>query len=218
MTSDVDICNLALSNVRAGTINSLNEASVQARHCALKYPILRDRLLTEIPWQFSRVMSALALHSADIFNWAYSYQYPTDCLKIQRLVGESESLANADASVVSRLIDRQILPLKDLRQQIPYEVFNVDGVKLIGSNEVNLRADYASKINDPNLFSVDFIMALSHLMSSELAISLVGGELGRQLRSDSLTIYQEYLSSALANDLNDQYDYPGDSEYVTVRR
>ena len=42
MASEVEICNLALSNIRAGSINSLTEGSLQAQICKLKYPILRD--------------------------------------------------------------------------------------------------------------------------------------------------------------------------------
>ena len=46
MTSVVDICNLALSNIRAGSINNIDEVSLQAQQCKLKYPFMRDRLLT----------------------------------------------------------------------------------------------------------------------------------------------------------------------------
>ena len=218
MASEVEICNLGLSNIRGGSINSLDEGSLQAQQCKLKYPILRDRCLTELPWSFNRKIKALSLLTTEIFNWAYAYQYPTDCLKVHRLVGAHEELANADADVVSRLLDSQLLPLKDLRTQVPYEVFNFNNNKVIGTNEADLRIDYAAKITDPNLFSFDFIMAFSHLLSSELAIPVVGAEVGRQLRSDSLQLYKTYLDAAIANDLNDQYDTPALSEFETIRR
>lgn len=218
MSSEVELCNLALGNIRAGSINSLDEPSLQAQTCKLRYPFIRDRLLTEIPWGFNRKIRALSLLTTEIFNWAYAYQYPTDCLKIHRLVGAHEELANADADVVSRLLDSQLLPLKDLRTQIPYEVFNFSDNKTIGTNEADLRIDYAAKITDPTLFSPDFTLALSHLLASELAIPLVGAETGRQLRDDSLQLYTSYLSAAVANDMNDQYDTPALSEYETIRR
>ena len=44
MASEIDICNLALGHIRAGTINSLDEGSVQAKQCKLKYPIMRDQI------------------------------------------------------------------------------------------------------------------------------------------------------------------------------
>lgn len=218
MASAVEICNLALGNIRAGSINSLTETSLAAQQCALKYPILRNRLLTEVSWGFNRSVKALAVLTVDLFNWAYAYQYPTDCLKINRLVGAYEQLSNVDADVVSRLLDSQLLPLTSWQRKVPYEVFNVSDNKVIGANEADLRIDYAVKITDPNLFSSDFILALSHLLAAELAIPIVGAETGRQLRSDSLQIYNEYLNAAIADDLNQGYIDPPLSEFETIRR
>ncbi len=218
VTSEVEICNLALSNIRAGSINSLTESSLQAQQCNLKYKFMRDRLLTELPWSFNHKIRALSLLTDDIFNWNYAYQYPVDCLKINRLIGEYEQLSNTDSDVISRLIDSQLLPINDIRRQVPYEVFNVNDNKVIGSNESNLRIGYAVKVTDPNLFSTDFVLTLSHLLSSELAIPIIGAEVGRALRSDSLQIYKEYLNTAMVNDLNEQYSEPALSEFETIRR
>ena len=217
MSSEVEICNLALSNIRAGSINSLTEGSIQAQICKLKYPILRDRCLREIPWQFNHKIRALAPVVTDIFNWAYAYSYPVDCLKIRRLVGSYEELPAGSADVASRLLDSRVLPNKGYRRQIPYEVFNFDDAKIIGSDQPDLRIDFAAKVTDPNLFSDDFIMALSHLLSSELAVPIVGAELGRALRNDSLQLYKQYLASAIATDQNDQYLEPSESDFVTIR-
>jgi len=217
MASEVEICNLALSNIRAGSINSLNEGSIQAQVCKLKYPILRDRCLREIPWQFNHKIRALAPVTTDIFNWAYAYSYPVDCLKVRRLVGSYEALPAGSSNVASRLLDSRVMPLKDIRRQIPYEVFNFDDAKVIGSDQPDLRIDFAAKVTDPNLFSDDFVMALSHLLSSELAVPIVGAELGRALRNDSLQLYRQYLASAIATDQNDQYLSVGESDFVTIR-
>lgn len=218
MSSEVEICNLALSNIRAGSINSLSENSLQAQVCSLKYQILRDRCLREIPWSFNRKIKALATVAVDIFNWAYSYQYPVDCLKIHRLIGPYEEAPAGSSSTVARHRDVELLPVKGLRAQIPYEIFNVDDKKTIGVNQPELRIDYAAKVTDPNLFSDDFIMALSHLLASEVAIPIVGAEMGRALRSDSLELYNRYMASAISEDKNDQYLEPNESEFITVRR
>jgi len=218
MASEVEISNLALSNIRAGSINSLNEASLQAQVCKLKYPIIRDMILTEIPWGFARTIQGLAVLTTDIFNWTYAYQYPSDCLKINRLIGSQEELSNADADVISRMIDSQLLPISDMRPQVPYEVFNFSDNKIIASNESSLRIEYVKKITDPNLFTTLFIMAFSHLLAAEVAIPIIGVENGRQLRSDSLKMYKEYLSAAESDDMNEQYFVQTISEFETVRR
>lgn len=217
MTSEVEICNVALSNIRAGSINSLDESSLAAQQCKLKYPLFRDMLLKH-NWGFNRKIESLGLTTHELFNWAYAYQYPNDCLKLNRLVGEHEELQNADADVISRLVDAQILPINDLRRRIPHELFNVDGDKVIGANEANLRIDYAAKVTDPNLFNVDFVLALSHLLAAEIAIPIVGAETGRQLRSDEMELYTAYVDSAIADDMNEDYEDPKLSEFETIRR
>jgi len=209
---------LALSNARAGSINSLDEASLQAQVCKLKYAIVRDRLLTENVWGFSRRIRTLSVLTTEIFNWAYAYQYPSDCLKINRLVGAHEELANFDAEVIARLLDSQLLPLRGTRPQIEYEVFNFSGNKTLGANEANLRIDFTAKVTDPNLFTPDFILAFSHLLTSEIVIPIVGVKDGRSLRGDSLEIYRAYLNNAIADDVNEQYQEPALSEFETVRR
>lgn len=134
------------------------------------------------------------------------------------MIGAFEELPAGSVDVVSRELDSRVLPLKDLRSQIPYEVFNFSDNKLIGADQCDLRIDFAAKVTDPNLFSDDFILALSHLLASEIAIPIVGAELGRALRKDSLQLYKEYLASAIATDMNDQYFTPPESDFITVRR
>ena len=217
MTSEVDICNIALSNIRAGSISSLTETSLPAQVCNLKYNILRDRCLREIPWTFNHKIKPLSLLTTEVFNWAYAYQYPVDCLKINRLVGSYEELPSGSTDLISQCIDTTVLSTKVLRKQIPYEVFNFDNNITIGSDQTDLYIDYSAKITDTNLFDDDFIMALSHLISSEVAIAIVGGEIGRSFREDSLTLYRGYLASAMSKSMNDQYLEPSESEFITVR-
>jgi hypothetical protein len=217
MASDIEVINLALSNIRASSINSLTEGSLQAQVAKLKYPFMRDRLLKETVWQFNRKLKPLSLLTIDLFNWAFTYQYPVDCLKIHRLVPAFEEIAAGSADVVSRRRESELRSLKDQRPQVPFAVFNEDGNKVIGSDDQELRIDYAAKVTDPNLFSDDFILALSHLLAAEMAIPLIGAETGRQLRSDEMTLYQAYLDSAIADDMNDGYHTPPESEFILVR-
>jgi hypothetical protein len=173
-------------------------------------------LLRDVPWQFGHKVKALAVLSDDLFNWAYTYQYPSDCLQINRLMINFEEVGQGGDAFFSRFLDRG-LPQPNLRQQVKYEILNVDGNRVIGANESELRIDYRAKITDPNLFDSQFIMVISHLLSSEVAIPIVGTEKGRQLRSDELTIYKEFLKAAVASNLNEQYHPPSDSEFVSIR-
>ena len=113
MTSEVEICKLALSHIRAGNINSLNDNTAQAQYCRLHYPILRDQLLENSPWQFGQSIRTLSLLTEEVHGWAYVYQYPSDCWLIDLLVTDP-------------VVPRDVT--------IPYQIFNVDDNKVIVTN------------------------------------------------------------------------------------
>lgn len=216
MTSEIDICNIALSNIRGGEINSFNEASPAAKLCKLKYPILRDQILRDVPWQFAHKVAVLALLTDDLFNWAYAYQYPTDCLRINRLLINFEEIESGGSEVISKYYNAEY-PVPNLNLQTKYELINVDGNMVIAANEPDLRIDYVARVTDPKKFDSQFVMALSYLMASELAIPMVGPEKGRPLRAESLRLYTSYIDEATASNLNEQYRPIADSEFVTIR-
>ena len=218
MASEIDICNLALGNIRAGSINSLTENSQQAKQCALRYPILRDQMLQDSPWQFAGAVKPLALLVADLFDWAYTYSYPVDCFRINRLVPNFEGI-NAENRTSGLYY-----PYRDGGMTgayngpvIGYKIFNLNGTKVIGCNYSDMRIDYRVKITDTNLFSSNFTLALSHLLAAEMAIPIVGAETGRALRADSLKMYESYLDAGIVNELNEQAQEIAESEYITVR-
>lgn len=216
MASEVDICKLALSHIRAGTINSLGESSLQAVLCKLNYPILRDQLLQAASWDFNTMQAELAVSAADPFNWVYGYAYPTDCLYIVRLILNYEEFTATDGAYRTRHIEDIYTP--DLDSQVKYKVMNISGNKIIAANEPELRIEYRARVTNTTLFSPLFIKALSYLLAAELAIPLVGADKGRELRSDSLTIYQGLIGDALEADANQEYQEPVDSEFITVRQ
>lgn len=215
MASVVEIGNLALSHIRAGTINSLTEASVQAQQVSLLYPILRDQVLQDAPWQFARKVQALALRTDELFNWVYAYQYPSDCIKIRRLIINFEEI-NSSVGVRSRFYDPN-LAFPGVRDKVKYQIQNVNGDKVIAANEMELRAEYTVKVEDPNLFDPQFILGLSHLLAAHLAVPLVGTDLGAKLQRDMLSIYRGYIDSATAADLNEQFQEQPDSDFITIR-
>lgn len=214
MASEVEICNLALNNIRAGGINSLDDPTVQARTCKLKYPILRDQVLTDAPWQFAHKLKPLSLLTDEVFNWRYAYQYPSDCLYINYLVPEQ---AGIDHSVNLRYSSNDVRDEMTMNNRVNYEVININNNRVIVSNTPNLRIDYRANITNPNLFTTPFIMALSHLIAAEIAISVAGVEKGAPLRNQSLQIYEVYLNNAVSNNANEQSTSVQESEYVTAR-
>lgn len=203
MASEVEICNIALANIRSKSINSLNEQSLQAQQCKLFYPILRDQLFEYAPWQFAHKVKPLSLLTLESFSWGYVYQYPNDCLKVNKLLLNYEGVR--DNTFGSS-------------QKVEYEIQIIDDTKVIVSDQPDLHIDYRSKITDPNLFTNEFRMTLAHLLASEIAVPVVGAEMGRQLRSDSFQIYNRYLNAAIASNSNERHTTVPESEFITVRR
>lgn len=223
MTGVVDIYNIALSEIRAGRVDSVNEQSAQARQCSLYYDILRKQVLRDAPWGFARTIQALALLDSDtysVFNWAYVYQYPSDCLRINRLILNHEFVqSGTSTAVTSRFYDRN-LPIPDHKTPVPYEVLQEQNTKVIVANDSNLRLDYNIDngfTRDPTNFDSAFILALGNLLGAHVAVSLVGEEKGSGLKKDLLAVYNKYISNAIANNANERYETPADSESITVR-
>lgn len=222
MTSEVEICNLALAHVRGGSINSLTEKSTQAQYCKLLYPVARDAVLTDVPWNFNHRVKPLALLTDDLFNWIYTYQYPADCLRINRLLNSFEEVSSADKSIAvgSRFYDRG-LPRPNLHPQVEYEIqiipTGTSANKVIATNETEARISYRAQITDPNLFDSQFVKVLGHLLGSELAVPIVGGDQGLKYESKELQLYQAYLAAATAGNQNEDYREEPDSEFVSVR-
>lgn len=216
MTSVVDVCNLALGAIRAGSINSIDEPSLQAQQCKLHYSLLRDQCLQDAPWGFSHVVEPLAVLSSteyDLFNWVYTYQYPVDCLHINRLIMNYE----ANSSTESARYYENNLPVPNLRNQIPYDTYIISGNRVLGANQSSLRASYRKRITDVNLFSVQFTLALSQLLAANIAIPIAGVTDGRAMKSDALGMYQGYINNAAAADLNERYEPTPDSEFISIR-
>ena len=155
------------------------------------------------------------LSDVDLFNWIYAYQYPSDCLSIVRLVLNFEEFSNSDGALRSRRIEDIYTP--DINRQVKYEIYNENNNKVIAANEADLRIIYRKKVTDPNLFDNVFIQAFSWMMAAELAVPIVGVEAGRRLRSDALTMYKSYLDEAIANNMNEGYTEPVESDFITIR-
>lgn len=203
MTSIVGICNLALSNIRAKSINALTESSIEAQQCNLKYAQARDFLLRDTPWQFATKTVALALRTDEPLGWVYGYQYPSDALKVQYVTGDF-AFKNQSAEGVG-FRDRHDVWFIEPEKTVAYEInLMSDNNRAILTDQKEAYAVYTARVTDPNLYDPQFIEALSWYLSAQLAVPIMGGEVGRAMRSDALNMYNMTLQAAVANDVNEQ--------------
>jgi len=100
--SKVTIANFALGNIGArDSIESFDEASTAARQAKLWYDFSRVQALEGFDWSFARKRQALALieevPTGDpvAYEWAYRYQYPSDCVSARYIVNPAGKDADA---------------------------------------------------------------------------------------------------------------------------
>ena len=90
MATQIDIAREALAQIGTrSTIASLEDGSAEATYINLLYYPIRDFLLTEGDYDFSRSSIPLVESGDPNPPWAYSYEYPTDALRIRQLIPKS---------------------------------------------------------------------------------------------------------------------------------
>lgn len=216
MASIVEICNLALSNIRAKSINSLTEGSIEAQQCALKFPIVRDMLLRDTPWQWANTLKPLALLADDPLQWSYAYQYPSDCVNLQYVTADFAFRSQDADGIDFRYLNQISFVEPDKR--VPFEVRNIDGNRVVLADQTEAYAFYTKRVTDPNLYDPQFIMAFSWYLAAELAVPIMGGDIGMKMRADALQMYTNLIGAAIASNGNEQ-DRPvrRQSDIITAR-
>lgn len=146
MTSQVEICNLALAKLgHMPFITSITESSKAANLLNIFYNPVRDSLIRQFLWKFARELVQLApLTETPPFDSGTYFQLPTDCL---RVVGPGESY------------------------RYDYGRWFVRGDKIVADTDM-FNLVYLKKITDPNLFDPIFVEAFAAKLAYELAMPL----------------------------------------------
>ena len=184
MSTEIDICNLALARLGdSATVASIDppEGSAQADHCARFYPIARGVVLESHNWLFSTKRKRLALLSADAFNWSYAYAVPSNSLKIISVLpynGGSE----------------------DESQE--YEIEAGDSSNVILTNQGDAVAKFTELVTDPARYSNLVVDALAWLVGAYVGGPLLKGDVGVAASRACFSAYQVAIEKAKAFDAN----------------
>lgn len=153
MTSEVDICNLALTESFCSEIQSLTAQSREAEVCNRFYAQCRDLLLSGYNWKFNQVRRSLSVSSeTPPDDWAYAYEVPTNCLYAVKIFQSNRN------------------PVKEIPFTIESKL-NVDE-KILYTDEPEAILIYRKKITVTNMFSPMFIEALANLLGAKVAMGL----------------------------------------------
>lgn len=186
MANQIEICNVALSRVGAGSIQSLTEATREARACRTHYELARDAALRDHDWPFARKRADLAVLTETVDDWDYVYQYPADCVAARLILNV--------ASV-------------DPKDRIPFEV----GVNAAKSSRVILTDEedailvYTALVSNTVVYDALFVDALAWRLAAELAVPL---RAETSLQQTFLRQYLLQLGSAKETGSNEKYEAP----------
>ncbi len=191
MTTDIDICNRALSEI--GTqflITALDDSSPAASQCTLQYAALRQQLLRAAPWGFARktlALTALGYLSdtppASPYPWLVKYTYPADCLKMRYIL--PPPIPPLDPDVVPSVSSQPLFapwcaPSREWRYLPGFDPGDPDAdppteaSKVILANVIGALGVYTADVEDPDLFDPLFTNALVMMLADKLVIPLSG--------------------------------------------
>lgn len=186
MSSEVDLCNLALSHLgEDAEIIAIDppDGSILAAQCGRFYPMARDTLLEMHPWSFATVRASLALTvAAAPSEWAYAYALPALCIKPNAIYLPT---AIEDGRGEDYLIES-----------------DPDGNGVVYTNAEDAVIRYTRLIEDTTKFTPGFGMALSRLLASYLAGPIIKGSTGIQVSQAQMKWFTIELGMARTADAN----------------
>lgn len=192
MTSKIEICNLALSNIGQASIQDFDEASAEASACRLRYDQALDATLAGFWWGFAKKVEALALASANApAEWEYRYQRPSDCIEARYIVD----------------------PLGRWTRRVRFEVAGQE----IYTDMPEAKLAYTRRVTDPTFYPPLFVDLLARRLGADMVMTL---SLDRNIRADEIQLYQRGLAIAAASSANEQdpYDlYARDASWIEGR-
>lgn len=203
MSSEVDICNLALAHLGdSATVASISpaESTAQAAHCARFYPIARDRLLALHPWGFATRRAALALLESEAATtpWSYTYAAPNQLLTMLAVLADD---ATEDGE--SQPFERET---------------KADGTEVVLTNQEDAVGRYTVLVTDTTKFSPLFVDCLAWLLASDLAGPIVKGDAGTAAARACYAIFRERFMHAARIDSGNRRALPSHSVgWLTAR-
>jgi hypothetical protein len=199
-SSKTEICNIAISHL--GSANEIanveTEASQEAASCRRFYDTALKATLRDFPWSFAAKIAEMQLVEEDPNDeWAYSYRYPSDCVRLKRILSGSRTDTN------------------DTR--ISYKIIRDDSGLLILTDKENAELEYTKLETDPLVYPHDFVIAFSYRLAHFVAPRITAGDKFK-LGDRALQFYLYEISRAESTGLNEeQADVHPDSEFIRTR-
>jgi hypothetical protein len=196
--SNVAIANLALTKLGDLRILNLTDNTKPAREVNAVFDMTRDYLQRRFSWRFCIKRANLAADTTvPLWDWAYQYQIPTDCMRILQ-VG-------------------QWYPSPDLSDLISTggQEYVLEGKYILSNQAGPLKLRYLSRVTDPVQFDAAFDMAFSAYLAYILAEPLTASAEQKQMA------YNDYRNSikdaVIANAIENPPESLADQTWILAR-
>lgn len=198
MSSDVEICNMALSRVAyTQPIVSFTEKSKAAELCRVFYAPLRELVLQAFPWPFAESIVFLADLGSPAPGWAFRYRYPADCLKVREIVVPGQRTTTTND------------------QRIPYKIGYDAGGRVVHTDQPEAACRFTFKVEDSTFFDPNFAEVLAWRLAMDLALPLSSKP---ELQQFATQQYQRALTKAEGAAFQESQDDPDpESEFIRAR-
>lgn len=203
--TEVQIANMALHRLGVERIATLADDNKRAKLIADIYPVIRDELLEAGFWNFAMKRVELTQEvTAPTFGWGYAYALPEDFIRMYKI---SNSTSKGGFGNLPEYFPVGYNTDPD---------FVIEGDKLL-TDLGKVYCVYASREDDPSLFSAGFVKALYLKVAAEAAYSLVQDRnLSESLTNEAQAWLEEVRSRDSMND-NDPDDQPEFESLVAPR-
>lgn len=195
MATDIDICNLALSQLgEEGEITGLNppDGSEFAAQCSRYYPVALRKLFEEFDWGFAQArfkLNELSNYDKTLYSYAHAYALPSDCVRVVRV-----SKANDP--------DKTIINPANTEFPKNFEVMysRTTDNRILLTNVEDAIIQYTMYKNAPALFPTYFIEALVLALAVYLVGPLKRSDPASQMATNLRQAYEQALNRAKTAD------------------
>lgn len=184
MSSEVEICNVALSYLGQDPIISIEEPSSRvAELCALHYPITRDAMTELRMWSFA--IAKITSNSTQLDEWEQRFVHPKPdgWLKVFR-------------AYRSLTLDSRNLQIVSIRPRGVQSQWNMENDKIVADDSF-LFLWGVEQITDTNRFPKTFVKALAARLAVDMCMAITES---RSLREDMAKLYDVDLQDASSRD------------------
>lgn len=172
MVSKIDICNIALQNLGANIISDLNEDTVEARACNLRYDIVRRAVLASTLWNFASKRVTLSKStSSPVFGFENVFHLPSDFIRMWGTDKEIDQLTqfSPDFNGYIQSSYSSTYPQADNYQ---IEIDQDTGDKVLLSDDDTKEIKYIFDQQDTGKFSSQFVEMLAQGITAKICFTV----------------------------------------------